>query len=246
MSIIQNLKIKIFADGADLKSIEALNSLNYVKGFTTNPTLMRKSGIADYAKFAKDVLKIVKDKPISFEIFSDDIKEMERQAIEIASWGANANVKIPITNTKGKSTADLIGRLSKQGVMCNVTAIFTIEQLKSILNILDNSASAFLSVFAGRIADAGIDPIPIMQESVLSQKLKPKTSILWAATREIINIFQAEKVGCQIITVPHELINKFSNIGKSLESLSLDTVSKFRSDAKAAGYSIKFNNNYSK
>ena len=242
MTKIQDLKIKIFADGADLESINKLNSLNYVKGFTTNPTLMRKSGVNNYTKFAKDVLKVVKNKPISFEVFSDDLKEMERQAMEIASWGTNANVKIPISNSKGESSVDLIGRLTKQGVLCNVTAIFTIDQLKSVLNILDDESKTFLSVFAGRIADAGIDPIPIMKKSVQSQKLKPKTSILWAATREVINIFQAENIGCQIITVPHDLINKLSNIGKSLETLSLETVSKFYSDAKIAGYSIKFNN----
>ena len=239
MPKIEDLKIKIFADGADLKSIENLNSKNFIKGFTTNPTLMRKSGINDYKKFAMEVLKIVKNKPISFEVFSDDLKEMEAQALEISNWGSNANVKIPISNTAGKSTVDLVDRLSKQGVLCNVTAIFTIQQLKSILDVLDNNASTILSVFAGRIADAGMDPMPTMRESVACQKTKPKTSILWAATREIINIYQAENLGCQIITVPHDMIQKFSNIGKSPENLSLETVKKFYSDAKAAGYSIK-------
>jgi len=239
MPKIEDLKIKIFADGADLKSIENLNSKNFIKGFTTNPTLMRKSGINDYKKFATEVLKIVKNKPISFEVFSDDLKEMEAQAMEISSWGSNANVKIPISNTEGKSTVDLVGRLSNQGVLCNVTAIFTIQQLKSILDVLDNNASTILSVFAGRIADAGMDPIPTIRESVVCQKTKPKTSILWAATREVINIFQAESLGCQIITVPYDMIQKFPNIGKSPENLSLETVKKFYSDAKSAGFSIK-------
>jgi len=167
---------------------------------------------------------------------------MEEQAMEISSWGKNVNVKIPITNTKGKSTVDLVGRLSKRGIICNITAIFTIQQLKGILNVLDPNTPAILSVFAGRIADSGIDPIPLMKESVLISKMKPKASILWASTREIINIFQAENIGCHIITVPHELLNKFSDIGKSLESFSLETVSKFYNDAKSAGYTIKSNN----
>ena len=237
--MIEDLKIKIFADGADLKSIEHFNSKNFIKGFTTNPTLMRKSGIGDYKKFATDVLKIVTNKPISFEVFSDDLKEMEEQALEISSWGSNANVKIPISNTEGKSTVDLVGRLAKKGVLCNVTAIFTIQQLKSILNVLDDNASTILSVFAGRIADAGMDPMPLMKESVICQKKKPKTSILWAATREVINIYQAESLGCQIITVPHDVIKKFPNIGKNPENLSLETVKKFYNDAKVAGFKIK-------
>jgi transaldolase len=236
---IRDLKIKIFADGADLKQISKLNKEDYIKGFTTNPTLMRKAEIVDYKKFAIELLNQVKDKPISFEVFSDDINIMEEQAMEISSWGKNANVKIPITNTKGESTVDLIGRLSKQGVVCNVTAIFTIRQLKNVLSVLDNEASTILSVFAGRIADAGMDPLPVMKESVICQKTKPKTSILWAATREIINIFQAESLGCQIITVPYDLIKKFQNIGKSPETLSLETVSKFYNDAKASKFNIK-------
>ena len=203
---------------------------------------MKKAGITDYTKFALEILSQIKQKPISFEVFSDEIDTMEEQAMEISSWGKNVNVKIPITNTKGTSTVDLIGRLSKRGIICNITAIFTIHQLKGILNVLDPNTSAILSVFAGRIADSGIDPIPLMKESVLISKTKPKASVLWASTREIINVFQAENIGCHIITVPHELLNKFSSIGKSLESFSLETVSKFYNDAKAAGYTIKSNN----
>ena len=239
---IQNLKIKIFADGADAEQIYQLDKKDYIKGFTTNPTLMKKAGITDYKKFALEILNKIRQKPISFEVFSDDIKIMEEQAMEISSWGKNVNVKIPITNTKGRSTIDLVGRLSNRGVICNITAIFSIQQLKGILNVLDSNTPAILSVFAGRIADSGIDPIPQMKESVLVSKSKPKASILWASTREIINIFQAESVGCQIITVPHEILNKFSSVGKSLESFSLETVSNFYNDAKAAGYTIKSNN----
>ena len=239
---IKNLKIKIFADGADPKQIYELDKKDYIRGFTTNPTLMKKAGITDYKKFALEILSQIKQKPISFEVFSDEIDTMEEQAMEISSWGKNVNVKIPITNTKGKSTIDLVGRLSKRGIICNITAIFTVQQLKGVLYVLDSNTSAILSVFAGRIADSGIDPIPLMRDSVLISKTKPKASVLWASTREIINVAQAENVGCHIITVPHELLNKFSSIGKSLESFSLETVSKFYNDAKAAGYTIKSNN----
>jgi len=239
MSKINKLKIKIFADGAEPKQMYELDKKEHVKGFTTNPTLMRKAGIKDYKQFALELLNKIKKKPISFEVFSDDIKTMEEQAKEIFSWGNNINVKIPISNTKGESTVDLIGRLSKQGIVCNVTAMFTIEQVKNVVSVLNPSTPAILSVFAGRIADSGIDPMKIMKESVSISKQKPNSEILWASTREIINIFQAEEAGCQIITVPHQIINKFSSIGKALENYSLETVSAFYEDAKAAGYSIK-------
>ena len=239
MSKIKNLKIKIFADGADPKQIYDLNKKEYIKGFTTNPTLMRKAGIKDYKKFGVELLSHIKQKPISFEVFSDDIKIMEKQAMEIFSWGKNVNVKIPITNTKGESTVELISRLSKNGVICNITAIFTVEQIKNVVSHLDPSTPAILSVFAGRIADSGINPMSIMKQSVSISKMKPKSEILWASTREIINIFQAEDAGCQIITVPHELLNKLSTVGKRLENYSLETVTAFHNDAKAAGYSIK-------
>lgn len=238
MPKINDLKIKIFADGADPKKIYELNKIDYIKGFTTNPSLMRKAGITDYKNFAIEILKNIKEKPISFEVFSDEINIMEDQAKEIASWGKNVNVKIPITNTKGESTVSLVGKLSKQGIICNVTAIFTLEQLNSILNVLNPETPTILSVFAGRIADTGVDPITIMTGSVQASKVKPKVSILWASTREVINIFQADSIGCHIITVPHDLLNKLSNIGKSLESFSLETVEGFYKDAKKAGYSI--------
>ena len=234
-----DLKIKIFADGADLKSIEALNAQAYIKGFTTNPTLMRKSGITDYKKFALEVLKIVKNKPISFEVFSDDINEMEQQATEIFSWGTNVNVKIPITNTQDLSTAGLIKKLSSRKVVCNVTAIFTLNQLNEVLKVLALETPAILSIFAGRIADLGIDPMNIMSEAVKLAKIRPKSNILWASTREVLNIFQAEQAGCQIITVPHDILKKLSNVGKDLKKSSLETVSMFYKDAKASGFTIK-------
>ena len=239
MASVAELRVKLFADGADLSAMRSLASNPLIKGFTTNPTLMRKAGIKDYKKFAIELLSHIKQKPISFEVFSDDIKIMEEQAMEIFSWGKNVNVKIPITNTKGESTVELISRLSKKGVICNVTAIFTVEQIKNVVSHLDPSTPAILSVFAGRIADSGIDPMSTMKKSVSISKMKPKSEILWASTREIFNIFQAEDAGCQIITVPHELLNKFSTVGKRLENYSLETVTAFHNDAKAAGYSIK-------
>jgi len=239
MKNIKDLKIKIFADGADLESIRELNSIPYIGGFTTNPTLMKKAGVLDYKKFAIEVLNIVKKKPVSFEIFADDIKEMETQALEIASWGSNANVKIPITNTKGESTVELVKKLSDLKVVCNITAIFTLDQLNKVINVLNSNTPAILSVFAGRIADSGINPFNIMKDSVKLAKKKPKSSILWASTREILNIFQADEVGCQIITVSHEILKKFSGIGKDLNKSSLETVSMFYRDAKSAGYVIK-------
>jgi transaldolase len=238
MTDIQKLKIKIFADGADFESINKLNTKNYIKGFTTNPSLMKKAGIKDYKEFALKILSKIKDKPISFEVFSDDLIEMEKQAIEIASWGKNINVKIPITNTKKESTTGIIERLSNQGIECNITAIFTVNQLKNVVQVLNKNTPAILSVFAGRIADTGIDPKNIMAECVQASKLKPKSEILWASTRELVNIFQADKIGCQIITVPHEILSKIDSIGTNLEDYSLDTVKSFYKDAVAAGFKI--------
>ena len=238
MTDIQKLKIKIFADGADYESIYKLNTKSYIKGFTTNPSLMKKAGIKDYKEFALKILSKIKDKPISFEVFSDDLIEMEKQAIEIASWGKNINVKIPITNTKKESTTGIIERLSNQGIECNITAIFTVNQLKNVVQILNKNTPAILSVFAGRIADTGIDPENIMAECVQASKSKPKSEILWASTREIVNIFQADKIGCQIITVPHAILSKIDSIGKNLEDYSLDTVKSFYKDAVAAGFKI--------
>ena len=239
MSSINKLKIKIFADGADLDSINSLNKLDYIKGFTTNPTLMKKAGIRDYKEFANKVLSKIQDKPISFEVFSDDINEMESQAEEISTWGKNVNVKIPITNTKKQSTCDLIGKLTSKGIICNVTALFTLEQVKNVLNVIDKNSPVILSIFAGRIADTGVDPSEIISKAVGLSKAKPKTEILWASTRETLNIYQAEMLGCQIITVPHEILKKFSYLDRDLEKFSLETVEGFYKDALTAGFKIK-------
>lgn len=234
-----NKNIKIFADGANLKDIIELNKLPYVKGFTTNPSLMKKAGVSDYKDFALEVLKYVKDKPVSFEVFADEINEMEEQAKIISSWGKNINIKIPITNTKGFSTADLISKLANGGIMCNVTAIFNINQIKKILEKLNKDKSIILSVFAGRIADTGIDPVPVMEEIVNYSKSHYKAEILWASPRELINIYQADEVGCHIITVQKDILNKIKLIGKNLDEYSLETVKVFYKDANDAAFIIK-------
>ena len=239
MTNIDALKVKIFADGADLQSIRTLYTQPFIKGFTTNPTLMRQAGISNYKSFALEVLKAVPDRPVSFEVFADDIEGMEAQAIEIASWGKNVNVKIPITNTKGESTATLVKRLSANGVVCNITAMFTLAQVQGIVDILNPSTPAILSIFAGRIADTGMDPVPLMQEAVKIASVKPKAEILWASPRELLNIFQANEVGCHIITVTPDVLKKLSGIGKNLSIFSLETVTMFYNDAKTAGYTIE-------
>ena len=238
MTDISNLKVKIFADGADLNSIRALYMQPFVKGFTTNPTLMRQAGVSNYKSFALEVLQVVPDRPVSFEVFADDLAGMEVQAIEIASWGKNVNVKIPITNTKGESTAPLVKRLSDKGVICNITAMFTLAQVQGIVDVLNPETPAILSIFAGRIADTGFDPVPLMQEAVRIASVKPKAEILWASPRELLNIFQANEVGCHIITVTPDVLKKLSGVGKDLTTFSLETVSMFYNDAKTAGYTI--------
>jgi transaldolase len=238
MSKIQHLKTKIFADGANLESIKELYGQEEIKGFTTNPTLMRKAGILDYKTFALDVLSIVKDLPVSFEVFADDLLGMEKQALEIASWGANVVVKIPITNTKGESTVSLVKKLSSLGVACNITAICNLEQFIPVLDVLDKNTPAILSIFAGRIADTGVDPVPLMKKAVELAKSKPKTEVLWASPRELLNIFQADEVGCHIITVTYDLLKKLAFVGKDLNEYSLETVEMFYKDAQSAGYTI--------
>ena len=239
MTNSNDLKIKIFADGANIESIRILNEQPNIQGFTTNPTLMRQAGIQDYKAFALEVLNIVKDRPVSFEVFADDIDEMEAQAIEIATWGKNVNVKIPITNTKGESTNELVRRLSSKGIICNVTAIFTLEQLRGVVDVLDPNTPAILSIFAGRIADTGFDPVPLMREAVNIAKSKPLSEVLWASPRELLNIFQADEVGCHIITVTHDVLKKLEGVGKDLTVFSLETVAMFYRDAQSAGYSIQ-------
>ena len=239
MPSVKDLKIKIFADGADIKSMIEAYKGSIVKGFTTNPTLMKKNGITEYEKFAKEVLKNIPDRPISFEVFSDDFDEMERQARVIASWGKNVNVKIPITNTKQQSSVPLVKKLSSDGMSLNITAIMTVEQVREVGKVLNPNAYNIVSVFAGRIADTGRDPMPYMIESAKILKSLPNTDLLWASSRELLNIFQAEEAGCKIITVTNEILKKMSGVNKDLTELSLDTVKMFYNDACQAGFHIE-------
>ena len=233
-----NLKIDVYADGADVKDMLSARNSGIVRGFTTNPTLMRKSGISDYEKFAKDALKAVAGMPISFEVFADEFDEMERQAKLIATWGNDVFVKIPITNTRGDSAVPLIKRLSAAGVKLNITAILTMDQVRAVTYVLNPDVPAIISVFAGRIADTGRDPVPLMREAVEIAKSKPKAQVLWASPRELLNIFQADECGCHIITVTPDILKKLAMVGKPLEDLSLDTVKMFFNDASAAGFTL--------
>ena len=235
---VSNLKTKIFADGADLAGMLEMARKPHISGLTTNPTLMRKAGITDYRVFAKDVLNAIRDKPISFEVFSDDFAEMERQANEIASWGANVYVKIPVTNCQRESAAPLIRRLAKARVKLNVTALLTLEQVRAVSSSLEDHAPSCVSVFAGRIADTGRDPVPLMAEAVSILKKYPTQQLIWASPRELLNIFQADSIGCQIITVTHDVLKKLELVGKDLSDYSLETVKMFHCDAGAAGYKI--------
>jgi transaldolase len=232
------LKVKLFADGADLAGMKEMAANPLIKGFTTNPTLMRKAGIADYKGFAKDVLQIIQDRPVSFEVFADDFNEMEVQAFEIASWGPNVNVKIPVMNTKREFSGALIERLSRAGVVVNVTALMTPQQVERVTERLDPKTAAIISVFAGRVADTGRDPMPIMAQAVKIMKAKPKAELIWASPRELLNVFQADAVGCHIITATNDILKKLSLVDKDLDKYSLETVEMFYKDAKAAGYTI--------
>lgn len=233
------LKIKLFADGADLEAIKDMASRPFVQGFTTNPTLMKKAGVKDYETFAKEALSLIGERPISFEVFADDFDEMEKQARIIASWGKNVYVKIPITNTKGASAGDLIERLSQSGVQLNVTALMTIDQVELVTRRLAYETPAVVSVFAGRIADTGVDPEPIMAKAVSIMKSKPQAELLWASPRELLNVFQGDRVGCHIITATPDILKKMSLVGKDLDAFSLETVHMFYTDAQAAGYTIR-------
>lgn len=232
------LKVKLFADGADLAGIEEMYANPAISGFTTNPTLMRKAGVVDYKAFAKDVLNIVSNKPVSFEVFADDFPTMERQAMEIASWSNNVNVKIPVTNTKGEFCGPLVKKLSDAGVQVNVTAIMTLDQVQRVTDALNANTPAIVSVFAGRIADTGRDPIPIMARSVEIMKSKPNSELIWASPRELLNIFQADEVGCHIITATNEILKKLILVNKDLDHYSLETVEMFYKDAQAADFKI--------
>lgn len=236
---MSDLPIKIFADGADLQGVASLYAKPFIKGLTTNPTLMRKVGIADYESFARAVLEVVKEKPISFEVFSDDFPEMRRQALKIRDWQENVYVKIPITNTKGESALPLIGELSAEGVKVNVTAILTREQVQGVAEKLNARVPCVVSVFAGRVADTGIDPVPLMEDSLHLLGGLPQAELLWASVREVLNIFQAANCGCHIVTVPHDILDKVSKLGgMDLAELSLDTVQMFHRDAVAAGFQL--------
>jgi len=232
------LKIDLYADGADVRDMVAARDGGLVKGFTTNPTLMRKSGISDYEAFARDALKAVGGLPISFEVFADEFDEMERQAKRIATWGDGVFVKIPITNTRGASSIDLIRRLSAAHVKLNITAILTLDQVRCVVDAVDKNVPAIVSVFAGRIADTGRDPVPLMTEAAAIVRKKPKAQLLWASPRELLNIFQADACGCHIITVTGDILKKLAMVGKPLEDLSLDTVKMFYNDAAAAGFRL--------
>jgi transaldolase len=233
-----DLKVKIFADGADRESMLESYANPLVSGFTTNPTLMRKAGVSDYVGFAKEILKEIPDRDISFEVFSDDFDDMERQGREIATWGDNVYVKIPVTNTKGETSYDMVNRLSHEGVKVNVTAIFTLDQVRKVAEAVNGGVPCCVSVFAGRIADAGIDYMPTMIESVNLLKSNPKAELIWASPREVFNVVQADDIGCHIITCTSDIIKKLPTIGKELAEFSLDTVKLFYDDASAAGYSI--------
>lgn len=238
MQTIEQLNVKIFADGADLDGILELYRNPYIKGFTTNPTLMRKSGISDYEKFSRQVLEHITDRPISFEVFSDEFDEMERQARKIASWGKNVYVKIPVTNTRHESAVDLVQCLATEGIQLNVTALMTLEQVRRISEALKDHAPSYISVFAGRIADTGREPMPLMKEAVEIMKPYKSQELIWASPRELLNIFHADQIGCHIITVTHDVLKKLSLVGKDLDEFSLDTVKMFYSDAQKAGFKL--------
>jgi transaldolase len=238
MTSVSDLKIKIFADGADLKGIVEMHKNPLIKGFTTNPTLMHKAGIKDYEAFGRDLLSKVTDRPVSLEVFADEFDEMERQALTIASWGRNANVKIPVTNTRGVFAGPLLRALSKQGVVLNITAIMTPAQVEAIAECLDPAVPAIISVFAGRVADTGRDPIPHMQACLKALRNRPKAELLWASPRELLNIFQADAMGCHIITVTNDVIAKLKLVGKNLDEYSRETVEMFYRDASASKFSI--------
>lgn len=232
------MSVKIFADGAEKASMLKLYADPRIQGFTTNPTLMRKAGITDYEAFARDILAAIPDRPISFEVFADEFDEMEKQAERIAAWGSNVYVKIPVTNTRGESAAPLVKRLAARGVKQNVTAILTLDQVRTVVDALAGGPAANVSVFAGRIADTGVDPLPVMKEALRIMAPHPQLELIWASPRELLNIVQASEIGCHIITVTPDILNKLALIGKDLADYSLDTVKMFRNDAMASGFGL--------
>jgi transaldolase len=238
MKTLDELSVKIFADGADLPGMLEMYRNPLIKGFTTNPTLMRKAGIRDYRLFGREVLIAIPDRPISFEVFADDFREMEFQATEIAGWGKNVYVKIPVTNTRGESTGPLVRRLAQSGVRLNVTALFTLEQVREIGDCLAAGPQAFISVFAGRIADTGVDPVPLMRCAVEHLRAMPNVELIWASPRELLNVFHADDVGCHVITVTNDVLKKLELVGKDLSLYSLETVRMFYQDGQSAGYTF--------
>jgi len=238
MKKVEQLKVKIFADGAEKAGMLEMAGKSWIQGLTTNPTLMRKAGIADYKAFAKEILGLIREKPLSFEVFSDEFPEMERQAMEIASWGDNVYVKVPITNTRREPIYPLIRKLVARKVKLNVTALMTLEQVKGTVEVLDPAVPSYISVFAGRIADTGRDPLPLMVDSLKAMRGNPKAELIWASPRELLNIFQADEIGCHIITVTHDILKKLNLVGYDLSEYSLDTAKMFYQDGKAAGFGI--------
>lgn len=238
MKSIAELSVKIFADGANKASMVEMYRKPYIKGFTTNPTLMRKAGVSDYETFARDVLSVITDRPICFEVFSDEFDEMERQALKISRWGDNVHVKVPITNTRGESSLPLVKHLACAGVKLNVTAIMTLDQICGARDALAGGPPAFVSLFAGRVADTGRDPVPMMAHAVQMLSGYPGMELIWSSPRELLNIFQADEIGCHIITVTTDLLSKLNLVGKDLSEFSLDTVNMFRNDALKAGFSL--------
>jgi transaldolase len=235
---ISDLRTKIYADGAELDGMLAMYRLPHIKGFTTNPTLMRKAGLTDYQAFARQVLAAIPDRPISFEVFSDEFAEMERQAHEIATWGEQVYVKIPVSNTRREPAYDLVRRLSHTGVKVNVTAIMTLDQVQAVTDALAGGAPSNISVFAGRIADTGRDPVPHLKAALEIMKAAPAAELIWASPRELLNVFQAHDIGCHIITVTNDILKKLTLVGKDLGDYSLETVKMFRDDAVAAGFRV--------
>lgn len=235
---VETLKVKIFADGADKARMLELYANKAIKGFTTNPTLMRQVGLSDYEGFAKDILAHISDRPISFEVFTDELEDMERQALKIAAWGRNVFVKIPVTNTKAQSSASLIRRLVKQGVQLNITAIFTVQQIDEVVDALKGTKHSYVSVFAGRIADTGRDPLPYMTHAVDACDKAGGMEVIWASPREVLNIFQADEIGCHVITVTPDIFKKLATAGKDLGEYSLDTVKMFYNDGRSAGFKL--------
>jgi transaldolase len=238
MNTLDKLNVKIFADGADKAGILEMYSQPFIHGFTTNPTLMRKAGISDYKAFAHDILKAIPDRPISFEVFSDEFPEMERQALEIAGWGENVYVKIPVTNTRQETCYETASKLASKGVKLNITAMMTVKQVREVTAVLNPDVPSYVSVFAGRIADTGRDPVPLMSEAVQVVNTNPKAELIWASPRELLNIFQADQIGCHVITVTNDILKKLVLVGYDLDEYSLDTVKMFRNDAVGAGFDL--------